>query len=40
MTGKALNNGGYGDIVKVKNLSSGKIIQATVIQNGMVKVFQ
>jgi flagella basal body P-ring formation protein FlgA len=40
MTGKALNNGGYGDIVKVRNLSSGKIIQATVIQNGVVKVFQ
>ena len=39
MSGKALNNGAIGDTVKVKNLSSGKIIQAEVIKSGLVRAY-
>ncbi len=39
MSGKALNNGSIGDTIKVKNLSSGKIIQAEVIKPGLVRAY-
>ena len=38
MTGKAMANGKAGDIVKVKNTNSQRIIEATVIRAGVVQV--
>ena len=38
MTGKALNNGAKGQNIRVKNNSSKRIIQATVITPGVVQV--
>lgn len=36
--GKALMNGSYGQRIRVKNVNSRRIFQATVISNGLVKV--
>lgn len=38
MAGKALSNGGRGDQIRVKNQASGRIITATVMGRGVVKV--
>ncbi len=38
MQGKALSSGGAGDIVKIRNLSSNRIIEGTVVATGIVKV--
>ncbi len=38
MTGKALNAGAMGEQIKVTNLSSKRMLQATVIKPGLVKV--
>lgn len=39
MMGKALADGGRGDRIKVKNLSSGRVITGTVAGTGVVHVF-
>jgi flagellar basal body P-ring formation protein FlgA len=36
MSGEALEKGGEGEVIRVKNLSSGKTIQAKVIEAGVV----
>ena len=36
--GKAMANGGHGDRIKIKNLSSGREVTATVIGSGLVRV--
>lgn len=38
MKGKALANGGPGDLIKVRNSHSGRILSATVIGPGLVRV--
>ncbi|MDQ7015105.1 MAG: flagellar basal body P-ring formation chaperone FlgA [Gammaproteobacteria bacterium] len=38
MQGRALNKGANGDKIRVKNSSSGRIIEATVIRNGVASV--
>ncbi len=38
MRGKALSDGGRGDRVEVRNLSSGRKISATVVESGVVSV--
>lgn len=38
MKGKALSDGGRGDRIEVRNLSSGREISATVIASGLVEV--
>lgn len=38
MSGKALSNGAKGDRIKIKNIKSGKIIEAKVIADGLVKI--
>lgn len=38
MPGKALTDGGEGDQIQVKNLSSGRSITGTVVDHGIVKV--
>lgn len=38
MRGKAMGDGSQGDQVRVKNLSSGRIISGTVAGNGLVRV--
>lgn len=38
MRGKAMANGARGDRIKVKNLSSGRLVSATVIDHGLVRV--
>jgi flagella basal body P-ring formation protein FlgA len=38
MKGKALSDGGRGDRIEVRNLSSGRNVSATVIKPGLVKV--
>jgi flagella basal body P-ring formation protein FlgA len=38
MQGKAMSDGSYGDRIKVKNLTSGRIISGTVAGNDLVKV--
>ncbi len=38
MHGKAMSDGGYGDRIKVKNLTSGRVVSGTVAGNGIVKV--
>ena len=38
MKGKALSDGGRGDRIEVRNLSSGREISATVIDSGLVEV--
>ena len=37
MKGEALEAGGPGDSVKVRNLSSGKVIQTWVVERGIVE---
>jgi flagella basal body P-ring formation protein FlgA len=37
MRGKALAHGGRGDLIKVKNSRSGRVITATVVNRGVVK---
>jgi flagella basal body P-ring formation protein FlgA len=36
--GKALENGRLGDVIKVKNITSGKVVHATVTGENTVKV--
>lgn len=36
--GEALSDGHHGDIIKVRNKTSGKVLQATVIDQGTVRV--
>lgn len=38
MEGKALSAGAKGEVIEVKNLSSGKVIEAEVVSPGVVKV--
>jgi flagella basal body P-ring formation protein FlgA len=38
MSGKALNSGSKGKTIKVRNLSSKKVVEATIIDKGLVKV--
>jgi flagella basal body P-ring formation protein FlgA len=38
MSGKALSNGSIGEMIKVKNISSNKTIEAQVIRPGIVQV--
>ncbi len=38
MKGKALGNGGTGDLIRVKNTHSGRIVSATVVGPGTVRV--
>jgi len=39
MTGKALNSGSIGKLVKVRNLSSKRIVEGIVTRTGVVKVY-
>ena len=39
MRGKAMDDGGRGDRVKVKNLNSGRVISGTVAGPGLIEVF-
>ena len=36
MAGEALEKGGVGDVIRVKNMSSGKTIEAKVVEPGVV----
>ena len=36
--GKAMGHGKRGDRIKVKNLNSGRVVSATVVDNGLVRV--
>lgn len=36
MAGEALEKGGVGDVIRVKNISSGKTIEAKVVESGVV----
>ena len=38
MTGKAINSGAKGDVIRVKNSSSKRVIEAVVVNSGLVMV--
>ena len=40
VAGEAINPGNLGDIIKVKNLRSGKIIKGYVNKNKIIRVFR
>ena len=39
-SGEAKDSGNFGDLIKVKNLKSGKIVKGYVKKNKIIKIFR